>query len=431
MNRTAFPINGLAYFPGIAKGALHRGAQGDISGRILLINQDEITDLKALPAGFIVIDAVPFSHTMIGLLGLGVPTVLMGAEQAVALGEGMPIVIDGARGQVHDASSDVSLDHPAPSIADAVQPPVMADGEAVHLLASVRQAATAMKARQLGASAIGLVRSEFLMPEDGRVPDRAFFYQAFGDICEAASSLTVTFRLLDVAADKTPAWLPRLDASGQSLGLQGVRLYSHAPVDRVIDAQLSALQALSRDYSLRVLLPFLVRIEEYDYWLKKVRACLPDQVPVGAMAETPAMVLDIDHLLAHADFVAIGCNDLMQTLFAADRDQPEVSHYLDPYAPVLYRLFRQIAELAGDEIHRIQLCGVLSQIQGVMPLLLGLGFRDFSVDAPFIPHLARTVSKTTRAETRQLAEQVCRADTTQQVLDTLQLTGERHAPFLF
>jgi phosphoenolpyruvate-protein kinase (PTS system EI component) len=307
----------------------------------------------------------------------------------------------------------------------------MADGEAVHLLASVRHVATALKAQQLGAGAIGLVRSEFLMPEDGRLPDKEFFYHAFGDICEAASSLTVTFRLLDVAADKTPAWLPRLEASGQSLGLQGVRLYSHAPVDRVIDAQLNALKVLAQEYSLRVLLPFLVRIEEYDNWLEKVRAYLPEQIPVGAMAETPAIVLDMKHLLAHADFVSIGCNDLMQTLFAADRDQPEVSRYLDPYAPVLYRLFRQIADQAGENLHRIQLCGVLPQIQGVMPVLLGLGYRHFSVDAPFIPYLAQQVSKTTRTQSRALAQQVCSADTTQQVLDILQLEGEQPAPFLF
>lgn len=431
MNRTLLHINGLPYFPGIATGPLHRGAQGDISGRILLISQDDITDFSTLPAGFIVVDAVPFSHTMIGLLGRGVPTVLIRAEQASLLEQGMPIVIDGSRGQVHDASSDPVLNNPASSIARPVQRPVMADGEAVHLLASVRHVATALKAQQLGAGAIGLVRSEFLMPEDGGLPDKAFFYHAFGDICEAASSLTVTFRLLDVAADKTPAWLPRLEASGQSLGLQGVRLYSHVPVDRVIDAQLSALKALAQEYSLRVLLPYLVRIEEYDYWLEKVRAYLPEQIPVGAMAETPAIVLDMKHLLAHADFVAIGCNDLMQTLFAADRDQPEVSCYLDPYAPVLYRLFRQIADQAGENLHRIQLCGVLPQIQGVMPVLLSLGYRHFSVDAPFIPYLAQQVSRTTRTQSRALAEQLCSADTTQQVLDILQLEGERHAPFIF
>ena len=431
MNRTALHINGLPYFPGIATGPLHIGTQGDVSGRVLLINQDDITVFRTLPAGFIVIDAVPFSHTMIGLLGLGLPVVLVRAEQASALEEGRAIVIDGGRGQVHDASSHPALNDSPASVAQAVQRPMTADGEAVHLLASVRQATTAQKAQQLGARAIGLVRSEFLMPEDGRVPDKEFFYHAFGGICEAASSLTVTFRLLDVAADKTPAWLPRLQASGQSLGLQGVRLYSRPPVHRVIDAQLSALSLLAENYSIRVLLPFLVRIEEYDYWLKKVRAYLANQIPVGAMAETPAIVLDMNHLLGHADFVAIGCNDLMQTLFAADRDQPELSHYLDPYAPVLYRLFRQIADQAGEGLDRIQLCGVLSQIQGVMPVLLGLGYRHFSVDAPFIPYLAQQVSRTTRSEGRALAQQVCDADTTQQVLDILQLEGERHAPFLF
>ena len=42
-------------------------------------------------------------------------------------------------------------------------------------------------------------------------------------------------------------------------------------------------------------------------------------VPVGAMAESPAGALDLEEWLRVADFASIGCNDLMQCLFAADR----------------------------------------------------------------------------------------------------------------
>lgn len=125
--------------------------------------------------------------------------------------------------------------------------------------------------------------------------------------------------LLDMAADKIPPWLPLSDSLGQSSGLQGVRLYSIDPVQSVIEAQHDALAGLSSDFSLRVLIPFLTRLEEYDYWLSLIRKRLPG-LPVGAMAETPSIVLDIGRLRDHADFVAIGCNDLLQGLYAADRD---------------------------------------------------------------------------------------------------------------
>jgi phosphoenolpyruvate-protein kinase (PTS system EI component) len=180
-------------------------------------------------------------------------------------------------------------------------------------------------------------------------------------------------------------------------------------VGKVVEAQLTALADLSNEFPLRVLVPFLVRIEEYEYWLAFIRQRIPDHVPVGAMAETPASLLDVGPLVESADFVAIGCNDLMQGLYAADRDRADLRHYLDPYAPVLFRLFRQVAVQAGEHLHRIQLCGLLPQIQGVFPVLLGLGYRTFSVDTPFIP---------------------CSARTTLEVLKTLGQPGERHVPFL-
>ena len=220
---------------------------------------------------------------------------------------------------------------------------------------------------------------------------------------------------------------------GQALGLQGVRLFNLDPIRAVIDAQLEALSGLSNDFSLRLLIPYITKMEEYEYWLPWIRQRLPVHVPVGAMAETPASVLDIGSLFDRADFVAIGCNDLMQALYAADRDKPELRYYLDPYAPMLYRLFRQIAEQSAKDLRNIQLCGVLAQMQGVLPVLVGLGYSSFSVDPPFIPYLTNILANTTRGECKKLAVQICAVKTTQEVLEILQLptkNGVREQWFL-
>ena len=434
MTKDSIHITGLPYFPGIAVGRLQKGNRGDIAGRILLITQGEMSGYQTLPAGFIVVDAVPFSHTMIGFLGLGVPTVLISAEQAGRLEQDTPLMIDGARGLISNdiaaAQTAVNPSDELLQISNAGQEVLTTDGEPVNLLASVRQVSVARQARELGAKAIGLVRTEFLLPEHERVPDKSFYRTAFRDICEAAAPLSVTFRLLDVASDKIPPWLADKGITSQPLGLQGVRIYNIEPVAAIIEAQLEVLAELSDTFSIRVLLPYLARVEEYDYWLHLICSRLPATVAIGAMAETPAMVLDIGHLITHADFVGIGCNDLMQSLFAADRDQPELRHYLDPYAPLLYRLFSQVAEQAGEGLNQVHLCGVLAQIQGVLPVLLGLGYRNFSVDAPFIPHLAKRISTISKVDCEKLASQVVAADTTQQVLELLQLATDRHAPFL-
>lgn len=423
-------IIGMPYFSGFAVGVLQRGFHGDMTNSIVLITQDEVAVPPNRPAGIIVIDAAPFSHAMIGLLGLGVPTVLISAAMAQQLDVGVQVLINGDNGLItRDLSLAQDLVEPEPQLAPG-KPVCMADGSAVYLCASVRSAEVARHAVDVGAQSIGLVRSEFLLAGDQRIPDLDFYRRAFRQLCEAAAPLSVTVRLLDVAADKLPPWLPLSPAIGQPLGLQGVRLWHQEPVASVVAAQLEALAELAQALPLQVLIPYVVRLEELDYWLEQVHQRLPAEVPVGVMAETPASVLDIDKLLARADFVGVGCNDLMQGLFAADRDIPALAPYLDPYAPVLYRLLKQLGMQAGSRLVDIRLCGVLAQQQGVLPLLLGLGYRSFSVDAPFIPHLARIAASVSRAECAALAEQACMATTTREVLETLGLPTNRPAPFL-
>lgn len=431
MNPESLHIRGMPYFPGLVRGGLQYGFDGDVDEAIVIIDQQATHAPERLPAGLIVVDCAPFSHHMIGLLGLGVPTVLITSEQAALLDAEQDWLIDGGSGLVTNELGNGPDLKPVEYALYPDQQAVMSDGEPVILCASVRHPEAAGQALAVGARSIGLVRSEFLQPEDGSLPDKAFYLERFGAIAEAANGLSISVRLLDIATDKLPSWLPRSENLGRSLGLQGTRLYGTEPVRGVIEAQLAALSELSKTYSLRVIVPFIVRLEEFEYWLAWVREQLPDTISVGAMAETPASVLDIHHLSEVADFIAIGCNDLMQSVFAADRDIAELRHYLDPYAPVLYRLFRQIAEQAGDHLADVQLCGLLPQLQGVLPVLLGLGYRCYSVDAPFIPHLASVASELSQAECEDLAAHVCDAHTTQEVLEVLQLHDDRHPPFLF
>lgn len=423
-------IHGTPYFPGIAAGQLCTTA-GKLSTRhIALITPEDISHLPDLPAGFIIIDAAPFSHTLITLLGLGIPTVLIESGQAQELGDAMFVNIDGATGRID--VNDQSTGRPA--IAPSSQGPgkafQTADCVAVNLLASVRSASAARYAATTGAKAIGLVRSEFLSPEDGTRPTTVFYRKCFQELLDAAAPLPVTVRLLDVAADKLPAWLPPAWRLGQPLGLQGVRLYNTQSVKQVVQDQLTVLGELVETHTIRLLIPFIVRLEELQYWQTRVRDYIPEGTPIGAMAETLAAVLDISQLLDSADFVAIGCNDLMQAVYSADRDSAPLRHYLDPYAPVLFRLFQQIADNAGSRLDRVQLCGVLPQIRGVLPVLLGLGYRSFSVDAPFIPHLAEQAAGISVSECEALAADICACRTTQEARATLQLSAQTHPPYL-
>jgi phosphoenolpyruvate-protein kinase (PTS system EI component) len=421
---------GMPYFPGVVRGILHKGLAKATADSIVLLSVSEIKIFTLRPAGFLIVDGAPFSHTMITLLGYGVPVVVINHQQASELEEGSILLLDGYSGRISSGNQSQDSFIPEPSPHPAGQPVLTRDGVPVNLCASVRSVESTQLAVEKGAQSIGLVRTEFLVPEDGSMPSSAYYQGVCEAICKTAAPLTVTFRLLDLAEDKMPAWMPKSNRMSGTLGLQGVRLYNDEPVRSVVAAQLSAINSLSAHNNIRVLIPYLVRLEELRYWRTWIEEKLSRPVEIGAMAETPASVLDIRNWFNDAEFVAIGCNDLMQCLFAAGRDRPELRDYLDPYAPILHRLLKDTAQSVGENINKVQLCGVLSQLPGILPLLIGLGYRTFSVDPHSIPFLAQAVRYTTLKDSESLAADICVAKESREVLDILGLSTSKHCAFL-
>jgi len=345
---------------------------------------------------------------MIRLFRAGIPTLLLSRAQAETLEEGEELVLDGDRGWLGPAAAaPPALAQPPPP--QAGQPVTTADGIAVSLRASVADSAGAAQALAQGAAAIGLVRSELLMPASGAAPDADFYQTALAALYQAAAPLTLTLRLIDLAGDKLPAWLPPEPGAFTALGLQGSRLYDREPVRSVLLAQLEAITRLAPRHPLALIIPFVVGPRDFTRWRDELAPHLPPSTAFGAMAETPAAVLALPELLAAADLVAIGCNDLSQCLFAADRDLPEVAPYLDPYAPALFRFLASAAQAAGPDLERVMLCGLLPQLPGLLPVLVGLGYRAVSVEPLLIPRLAQGLRRLTAPRALELAARVCAA----------------------
>ena len=408
-----FRLRGLSYFPGYAQGRLLKGATDNASAAIVLLTQHDLPFHGATPRGIILVDVAPFSHPVLRLRTLDVPIVLIESADVPQIPCDEELFLDGASGLI---TTSITARSVPPSAAA-----VTSDGIQVELSASIGSVAGAYSAVKSGAASIGLLRSEYLFPSSGKQPDVAFLQSALSAVCEAARPLPLTVRLLDIASDKRLPWLGELPGVVTVLGLQGARLYEFEPVHAVLRAQLAALAQLAGEYRLSVLIPYLTQLEELERWHGEILAGISPPIPVGAMLETPAAALAIAQWMQVADFVALGCNDLMQCLFAADRDQPALSHLLDPYSPTLYRFLRQIAHDAGAGSSRILVCGLLSQLTGVLPILIGMGYRRFSVDPAMIPWLAAALKTETLAAAGARAEAACIARYSAEVKEMLGL----------
>ena len=107
----------------------------------------------------------------------------------------------------------------------------------------------------------------------------------------------------------------------------------------------------------------------------------PTDLKLGAMVEVPALLWELDELSRRVDFLSVGTNDLMQYLFAVDRDNKRVATRFDPLAPSMLRALRSIAEAGRLHGVPVTLCGEL----GGKPLsalaLVAIGFRHLSMSA--------------------------------------------------
>ena len=83
----------------------------------------------------------------------------------------------------------------------------------------------------------------------------------------------------------------------------------------------------------------------------------PTSIEVGAMLEVPALLFQLPGLLAEADFISVGTNDLMQFLFAADRGAPRLAGRYDVLSAPVLELLEGVAAACAEEDVGFSICG--------------------------------------------------------------------------
>jgi len=303
------------------------------------------------------------------------------------------------------------------------QPAITADGAVVDLLANINTAADAVTASGVGASGVGLYRTEYLFLTHPDVPDEEEQYEDYKKVIESAPDRNVTIRTLDLGGDKTVAYLGRHHEGNPFMGWRSIRLSLDHP--KFFESQIRAILRASAHGKVRMLFPMITTIEE----LRKVnrivdqarrnlrREGLPHgpDVKTGVMIEVPAAALCIDALLQETDFVSIGSNDLIQYLVAADRDNARVATLCDPLSPAVLRTLRMILDACRRTGTPVTLCGEMAGQPRSVLVLLGLGLRRLSMSPAFVPTIKELLSSVTTAQTERFAHQVLQLKTREEI----------------
>jgi phosphoenolpyruvate-protein phosphotransferase (PTS system enzyme I) len=342
----------------------------------------------------------PMSHTAILARSLNIPAVMGVRNVTRYFRQGETVVVDGEAGEVLAGADASILEHyrQRMRVLEARrsglqhlvgEPSVSADGIAVSLLANLELPEDTAAANANGAAGVGLYRTEFLYMNRDNLPDEEEHLAAYLDIIRGLNGVPVTIRTLDLGVDKQAdsslTYCPPV--CNPALGLRAIRLCLKEP--DLFRPQLRAILRASALGPVRLMIPMLSSMKELGSVLtiiEQVRRELEGEglafdphMPVGGMIEVPAAALTAKAFARRLDFLSIGTNDLIQYTLAIDRIDDSVSYLYDPLHPAILRLIRMTIEAGQDRGIPVSMCGEMAGNPRCVPLLLGLGLRELSM----------------------------------------------------
>jgi phosphotransferase system enzyme I (PtsP) len=395
----------------------------DLANRLMrvLMGQDHAPSKEQLPANAIVVarsmgpaalldydrkrlrglileEGGPTSHVSIVARALGIPVVGEIANATGLVEPGDAVIVDGSTGHVHmRPPADIETAYgervklrarrQAQYHALRDKPSITKDGHKFSLMINAGLMIDLPHIEETGAAGIGLFRTElqFMVAETfPRTQEQLSLYRS---VLDAAGKKPVTFRTLDIGGDKVLPYMRNVEEENPALGWRAIRLGLDRP--GLLRSQLRALLRASGGRELRLMFPMIAMVEEFDKakalveieltHLRRHGHQLPDRVEIGTMLEVPALLFQLDELLARVDFLSVGSNDLMQFLYAADRGNVRVSERFDPLSAPVLRALKDIADRARKHGKPVALCGELaSQPIGALALAI-LGYRSLSL----------------------------------------------------
>jgi phosphoenolpyruvate-protein phosphotransferase len=352
------------------------------------------------------------AHAAILARAYGIPAVVGAAgllAAARSAGPDVELAIDGATGEAivdPDAADRARYDRRAAEIVrdrsrdldEASLAAVTTDGAAITLLANIGSPDEAAAAVGLGATGVGLFRTEFLFLERATPPSEDEQTAAYRRVVEAFDGGPVTIRLLDVGGDKPIPYLPLPREDNPFLGVRALRLAATRP--ELFVTQLRACYRAATAGPVKVMAPMIADAGDVQTLLAladdaqaslRADGIAAGSVTLGVMLEIPSAVLTGRTWFDAVGFASLGTNDLLQYTLAVDRGNPALESYRDSLHPALLRLIAMAAEAASAAHIDLSVCGEMAGDPAAALALVGLGVRSLSMSAPSLAAVRRAI----------------------------------------
>jgi phosphotransferase system enzyme I (PtsI) len=306
------------------------------------------------------------------------------------------------------------------------------DGHEIRLWANIGSLVDLEYALHFGAHGIGLFRTElpFLVWRRFLSEDEQFaLYQK---VVTQAGGREVTIRTLDFGGDKFFEDGRSQKEKNPFLGYRSIRVFLRE--NYLFKEQLRAILRASAYGHVKILFPMISSIEEIrqvrelfemtKLQLRKEGIPFDETIPFGTMIEVPSVAILADRIVKEVDFMSIGTNDLIQYTLAVDRDNDLVNSLYQPLNPAVLRLIGTVTDVAQAARKPVTLCGEMAGNPQYIPLLVGMGLVDLSMNPASLLEVKKIVRSIEYNQWKQIAKTALNLPSVEEIS---QLLSEEYA----
>jgi phosphoenolpyruvate-protein phosphotransferase (PTS system enzyme I) len=392
----------------------------------------QMTDSKVV--GFVTERGGKTSHTAILAQALEIPAVVGLDNATEEINPGDELIIDGLLGRIIlNPDGEILEKYRRRQLEfDAFKAEVAQfctfaaytlDDHATTVLANIELPEEVQLALKCGADGVGLYRTEFLYLRQRLLPTEEELYRDYKKVVEAMNPRLVTIRTLDLGGDKFLSHLEYPKEMNPALGLRAIRFCLKER--GIFRLQLKAILRASAHGQVRMMFPLISSLQE----IREARQLLAEvqdelrregqlfdpRLPVGAMIEVPAAVTLASLLAREADFFSIGTNDLIQYALAIDRGNKQVADLYQPLHPAVMRMILQVAEAGRSVGIPVAVCGEMAGDPLYLPILLGLGVSELSMNHMSIPMIKKVIREISYEEAQNMAQKALNMVTVKEI----------------
>ncbi len=402
----------------------------DINKRVILVAHDlspaETSQIQLERIkGFVTDRGARSSHTGIIARTLEIPAVVGLFNATHHIKNDDLIVVDGTAGIVILNPTEATLvkyeeksarfDQYRAMLARSSHLPAKTKDESfVCVMGNIELPEEVVSVKNYGGDGIGLYRTEFQYMNRSAFPSEDELFEKYREVADIMHPDPVTIRTLDVNGDKAVSYLSVSNESNPALGMRAIRYCLKRP--RVFKTQLRAILRASAAGNVRIMFPMISNCHEILEAKRLTRQCMEEldkagepfnpRIQMGIMVEVPSAVIMADIMAREVDFFSIGTNDLIQYSLAIDRDNQQVSYLYQPLHPAILRMVKRVADEAANAGIKVFMCGEMAADPWYIPILLGLGINELSMNPQSIPAVKKTIRSLAVADTRDFISEI-------------------------